>query len=410
MDRGQGKPHGDRDAFLLSRPPSAPAALHGAASRSPLETGFQGEGKRQLSCLLGSWKLGFCEKSCEVIIPRVKTCPHEEAQLGLPGVASPTMPRKAARRPPIVAGARRLLAAATWGLAVACLVPSTDLQGQSSAPATGSRVTVETEPPPPRSDPAPTTIPAPQAAAEPTPEESIQPGRAPSAAFPELSPTQRQERLMRLFDRYVRATGGHLAIRSIEALIGTGFYIRENRRWPMQWVRRSPDLARVRVEQTTGVYALVYDGQRSWERLPNWPQFRPMAAQEAAEFAHFIALISPFYQAMQSDVRPRYLREVNWEGRPAELVEMSVYGGSTWQLYFPVTTALPAAAILITDTEASQPLSVIRFDQYRPVQGVQLPHRISFQREGWDIFAYEVTDFEINRGVFRNVFEVDDRE
>lgn len=212
--------------------------------------------------------------------------------------------------------------------------------------------------------------------------------------------------IVRVMESFIEATGGRQQIAEVDTIVGLGEFRRRGQSWPMQWVRRSPDLSRIWVEQSEGVFLRVYDGQRFAEKLPFHEHFSAMPTDEVAFFAPYLALIHPILIAYDRSAGIAYLGIRTLDGIDVEVLEYENPHLGRTQVFFNPATHLPIQSNVFD--EDGEVLQIFRLSDYRTVGNLLLPHLFEIEREGWVREALLVDSYEINAGILTSVFEPDE--
>ena len=101
----------------------------------------------------------------------------------------------------------------------------------------------------------------------------------------------------------------------------------------------------------------------------------------------------------KANVLARVLSVGDLGSEPAYIVEFSTRSGARFQYYFSVKTAL------ITKITGDVRKTRVLFDDYRPVQGIQEPHRVRMNVDGSGELTLLLQSAKFNTGVADSVFD-----
>jgi len=101
----------------------------------------------------------------------------------------------------------------------------------------------------------------------------------------------------------------------------------------------------------------------------------------------------------KANVLARVLSLGDLGSEPAYIVEFSTRSGARFQYYFSVKTAL------ITKITGDVRKTRVLFDDYRPVQGIQEPHRVRMNVDGSGELTLLLQSVKFNTGVADSVFD-----
>ncbi len=202
---------------------------------------------------------------------------------------------------------------------------------------------------------------------------------APESAAPQLPanlPTVSQ-----LIDNYVRALGGSAAIEKITTRVEKGSATFHGQPQSVEIFTQSPDkLSVVRHMSDGGSFVTTLDGQEGWSSAPGRPAHEMHEADVAA--AHMDAdLQFPLHiQQLFPELRPEYPEKI--ADRDAYLILAIRAGQPPVRLYFDEQSGLLVRMIRYAETPLGRNPTQIDYADYRDVDGVQVPFRVTTSQPG----------------------------
>jgi len=210
-----------------------------------------------------------------------------------------------------------------------------------------------------------------------------------------------------IIERHIKALGGKKALQAIASVRFTGSVTRNGAAGPpgdFLWQTRAPGSFYVetrigdaqRIEACNGKSAWVEDSAGGLRTLTGREQAR---ARAAAVFRN-----DHFLNYKRQKTKAQLLGRETLAGRPAFAVEMTTYTGLQRKVYFDAENYL----LLKDDAEREGGREETWFGDYRAVDGVKEPYRITIRRgaETLDVVLREVTH---NVEMAANMFDFPNR-
>lgn len=185
---------------------------------------------------------------------------------------------------------------------------------------------------------------------------------------------------------HVEAIGGRARIAALHAVRANGEVIAGNKRMRFTMTAARPASVRLETDEGGRTLVQVTDGRHPpWEfDTGHWPpQYRDMPATSARTFAEDAEFDDPIVGGAARGFTIEYAGETAMDGRKYLRLLVTRRLTQTFALLLDNETFLIAQRI----EEKKNPLGgtahlVTLFDDYRPVDGVLMPHRIAFFVDG----------------------------
>jgi outer membrane lipoprotein-sorting protein len=195
------------------------------------------------------------------------------------------------------------------------------------------------------------------------------------AGLPTNLPTTSQ-----LLDRYINALGGAAAIEKITSRVETGTVSSRGQSVGLEILTQAPDKQALVQHLPQGDSVTIFDGQTGWFVLPGRPTrvmrgAEILAAQMDADL-HFALRV----QEMFPEVHVEYPEKV---GDREAYVLLCVKGDQpAAKLYFDEQSNLLLRAVRYADSPLGLDPTQIDYADYRDVDGVQVPFRVTVSQPG----------------------------
>jgi photosynthetic reaction center cytochrome c subunit len=236
-----------------------------------------------------------------------------------------------------------------------------------------------------RGAPNPLTIPVVGTESQPNPAASVaagaagDAGSANSAVAPKLPanlPTVTQ-----LLDNYVRAVGGSAAIEKITTRVEKGATTFHGQEQTVEVFTQAPDKQSI-VRHMPGTESIVttFDGQSGWSVAPGRPP-REMHDADIAAARIDADLQFPLHiQKIFPELRQEYPEKI--ASRDAYLLLAIREGQPPVKLYFDAQSGLLVRMVRYAETPLGRNPTQIDYADYREVDGVQIPFRVTTSQPG----------------------------
>ena len=206
----------------------------------------------------------------------------------------------------------------------------------------------------------------------------------------------------KVLHQYVKASGGARALSRIQSITLEGTVAAQNGGKPGAYTFDVKLPNRYYSELVIGDQTLIeaFNGKSAWHQDPGGEistLVGPEGLQlEAAARYYNSHLVNP----KQNKLVITYVGAAQVRGKDATQLEVSTPSGVKWQVFFDAQSHLIAK-------ESAQVGGVsqeILYDDYRPENGVQLPHKLELGR-GADLYSIDVTRTAVNEPVGERVFD-----
>jgi photosynthetic reaction center cytochrome c subunit len=223
-----------------------------------------------------------------------------------------------------------------------------------------------------RGAPNPLTIPVVGGESRPTPV-------APESATPKLP--ENLPTVAQVIDNYVHALGGSAAIIKITTRVAKGSTSFHGQSQSVEIFAQSPDeLSVVRHMSDGGSFITTFDGEAGWSSTPGRPP-REMHDADIAAARMDADLQFPLHiQQFYPDLRLEYPEKI--ADRDAYLLRAIREGQPPVRLYFDEQSGLLVRVIRYAETPLGRNPTQIDYADYRDVDGVQVPFRVTTSTPG----------------------------
>jgi photosynthetic reaction center cytochrome c subunit len=224
-----------------------------------------------------------------------------------------------------------------------------------------------------RGAPNPLTIPLVGAASQPAAAAISADAGAPK--LPANLPTVSQ-----LLENYVRALGGSAAIEKTTTRVGKGSATFRGQSLNVEIFTQAPDKQSIVRHSPGGESVTTFDGQSGWSSAPNRPP-REMHDADLAAARMDADLQFPLHiQQIFPELRLEYPEKIN--DREANLLIAIREGQPPVKLYFDEQSGLLIRMIRYAETPLGRNPTQIDYADYRDVEGVQVPFRVTTSQPG----------------------------
>jgi photosynthetic reaction center cytochrome c subunit len=224
-----------------------------------------------------------------------------------------------------------------------------------------------------RGAPTPLTIPVVGAESQP-----IAAATSADAAAPKL-PTN-MPTVSQLLENYVRALGGSAAIEKITTRVEKGFTTFRGQSLNVEIFTQTPDKESIVRHSPGGENVTTYDGQSGWSTAPGRPP-REMHDTDITAARMDADLQFPLHiQQIFPELRTEYPEKIN--DRDAYLLIGIREGQPPVRLYFDEQSGLLIRMIRYAETPLGRNPTQIDYADYRDVEGVQVPFRVTTSQPG----------------------------
>ena len=235
-----------------------------------------------------------------------------------------------------------------------------------------------------RGAPNPLTIPLVGAASQPA---AAATSAGPAAAGPPASADAAAPKLpanlptvSQLLESYVRALGGSAAIEKITTRVEKGSTTFHGQSLSVEVFTQAPDRQSIVRHSSAGENVTTFDGQAGWSSAPNRPP-REMHDADLAAARLDADLQFPLHiQQIFPELRLEYPEKIN--DRDAYLLRAIREGQPPLRLYFDEQSGLLIRMVRYAETPLGRNPTQIDYADYREVDGVQVPFRVTTSQPG----------------------------
>jgi len=214
-------------------------------------------------------------------------------------------------------------------------------------------------------------------------------------------PAQAQD-VAKILNQYVKASGGAHALAKIQTIALEGTVTAQNGGKPGAYTFDVKLPNRYYSELVSGDQTLIesFNGKSAWHQNASGEistLVGPEGLQlEAAARYYNSHLLNP----KKNKLVITYVGAAQVRGKDAYQLEVATPSGVSWQVFFGAQSHL----IVRESAQVGGINQEILYDDYRPENGVELPHKIELHRDA-SVFSIEVTRAAVNDPVGERVFD-----
>lgn len=217
-----------------------------------------------------------------------------------------------------------------------------------------------------------------------------------SAMKEDTAPATREDQLVA---SHIEAIGGLEALKAIEGLKWTGESEGMGFQMDYTMVQKRPSMMRTDVLSDMGSFRSGYDGQTAWADNPmagTGPE--AVTGSRAYSMIDQAAIGGVLVGYKDRGNALAYVEEVALKGKPAHKLRLSRADGSETMLYLDAETSL----LVQTEADMENPQMggtmkvVTTYSDFRPVNGVTLPFKMSSDIGGQFSWTVNYTEVEVN--------------
>jgi hypothetical protein len=208
--------------------------------------------------------------------------------------------------------------------------------------------------------------------------------------------TARAQSAEEIIKRNIKASGGEKALKAIQSVRMEGTVATAGGDRLFLWQTRKPDLIYVEIQAPQGAWIEAYNGRSGWRDDPEKGPHTLAASEQGRARANALFRNDRFLTYKKEKSKVQLLPRDAVDGRTVLVIEFTTRTGIQRRLSFDAQTYL----LLKEDYLRADPASAgpgvreeIFYADYRAVDGVQEPHRITLRRgaETWDAHINKVT-------------------
>jgi hypothetical protein len=206
----------------------------------------------------------------------------------------------------------------------------------------------------------------------------------------------------KIIDQYVKAAGGSKTLSKIQTYVLDGTVHTDDQENAGAYTFRVKAPNRLYTEFRDGGKTIIeaYNGKSAWQQSQTGeistllgPQAVELEAAAQYYNARFLAL-------PKKKISATFKGEASIRGHQTFQVELTYSSGISWQVFFDQSSHL----IVAEKADIAGIPEEIDYDNYKPVNGVQVPQKIEIRR-GSEVFHVDVARAAINETVGERVFD-----
>ncbi len=223
-----------------------------------------------------------------------------------------------------------------------------------------------------------------------------------------LTTAARAMRVEDLIRIHVEAVGGEARLAKLKSLRATGTAVAAGKQVRFVMLAARPN--KVRVETELGARTLVqgYDGDEApWEYdTGTWPpQYRAMVDANAKVFVADAEFDDPLIGGAARGYTFDYAGEVEANGRKLIRILVTRKLTDTFSVFLDDQTFFVVMRVEQRTTAGGQTAAIVtHYEDFRPVDGVLLPHRITLARDGRMTQQTRITRIDANPEIEAGTF------
>ncbi|HEU4933256.1 MAG TPA: hypothetical protein VFT48_14330 [Pyrinomonadaceae bacterium] len=220
------------------------------------------------------------------------------------------------------------------------------------------------------------------------------------AAAAQVSYAQKLPSADKIVDNYLKATGGKKAVGALrDATYEWTIQLSGQPIGTARTQRKAPASERLELTFGNGQIISASNTRSAWE-IGLDRQLRTLTGPESIAAKLRASLDSSrLVNFKKANILARVLSRGDLASEPAYIVEFSTRSGARFQYYFSVKTSL------ITKITGDVRKTRVLFEDYRPEQGIQEPHRVRVNVEGSGELTLQLHSVKYNTGIDDRVFD-----
>lgn len=223
--------------------------------------------------------------------------------------------------------------------------------------------------------------------------------------LPAVARADRADDLARI---HIEALGGRVRIEALAALRARGFVVTGEKRVAFTLIAARPDRVRLETGGSGRTLVQVSDGRNPpWEfDTGTWPpRYRRMDAATAKIFTADAEFDDPLVAGAARGFTFDYGGEVDDEGEKRLRVLVTRKLVQTYALLVDPDSYLIAARVEQRTSVGGRTIEIVtRYEDYRPVNGVLLPHRVTVTADGRAVQETRIEQIEANPELPQDTF------
>lgn len=207
---------------------------------------------------------------------------------------------------------------------------------------------------------------------------------------------------------HLEALGGRERVTALAAVRATGYVIAAGKRVDFYMIAARPAKLRLEIDGGGRTQVQGYDGEDPpWEfDTGTWPpRYKTMADGPARTFAGDAEFDDPLISGATRGYTLEYGGEVEADGEKYLRVLATRHLKETFSLLLDRETYLIAMRVENRTTVAGRPIQIVtRFEDYRPVEGVLLAHKVTVVVDGRATQQSVIESIQANPAYSRETF------
>lgn len=218
----------------------------------------------------------------------------------------------------------------------------------------------------------------------------------------------RADQVADIVQAHVEALGGSERIEMLEAMHATGHVVAGGKRVRFTLTAARPDRVRLETENAGRTLVQGTDGaEPPWEfDTGNWPpRYRAMPESAARGFAADAEFDDPLVAGVARGYAFDFGGETTVDGKKVVRLLVTKKLTETFALLIDVETKMIVLRIESRTSTGGRSVQVLtRYDDYRPVEGVMLPHRVTVIADGAVKQQTLLEDIDANPALTKETF------
>lgn len=206
----------------------------------------------------------------------------------------------------------------------------------------------------------------------------------------------------KILNQYVKSSGGARALSKIQTIKLEGTVAAQNGGKPGAYTFDVKLPNRYYSELVIGDQTLIeaFNGKSAWHQNAGGEVATLVGPEGLQLEAAARYYNSHLVNSKKNKLAISYVGAAQVRGKDANQLEVSTPSGVKWQVFFDAQSHL----IVRESAQAGGVNQEILYDDYRPENGVQLPHKLELHR-GADLYSIDVTRAAVNEPIGERVFD-----
>jgi hypothetical protein len=211
---------------------------------------------------------------------------------------------------------------------------------------------------------------------------------------PEIKTADPKANVDAILDQYIQSLGGRSALERVTTRVKTGTLVAEGgMKAPLEVYEKSPNKTLTIFRAPHGTNQMGFDGAIGWTKTPEQG-----LREEAGQQLDFIKSEAEFHKELK--LKERYskltlLGLAQLDNREAYVIEAAPPRGQPEKIYFDRQTGLLVRMDIVPDLGREKMQMQMYFEDYRVVDGVNLPFAIRRARPGFT-WTYKFDEIKLN--------------